>query len=58
VGPAIPRGLGGNCLADVGLLRAAPGMFEQVASDPTASRTIDALATPPTSSAHVITVYG
>ena len=42
VGPAIALGLGGDCLADVGLLRAVPGMFGQVASDPTVSRTIDA----------------
>ncbi|MTD17491.1 IS1380 family transposase [Nakamurella sp. YIM 132087] len=36
--------IGGDCLADVALLRAAPGMFGQVASDPTVSRTISALA--------------
>ncbi len=41
---AIALALGGDCLADVGLLRAEPGVFGQVASDPTVSRTIDALA--------------
>ncbi|MFG2776003.1 hypothetical protein [Streptomyces sp. NPDC048350] len=29
--------LGGDCLADVGTLRAEPGVFEPVASDPTVS---------------------
>jgi len=37
--------LGGDCLADIGLLRAEPGVYGRVASDPTVSRTIDALAT-------------
>jgi hypothetical protein len=41
---AIALGLGGDCLADIGLLRAEPGLFGLVASDPTVSRTIDALA--------------
>src|SRR5918997_5237647 len=41
---AITRGLGGDCLADIGVLRAEPGVFGLVASDPTVSRTIDALA--------------
>jgi Transposase DDE domain group 1 len=36
--------LGGDCLADVGLLRAEPGVFGRVASDPTVSRLIDTLA--------------
>ena len=36
--------LGGDCLADIALLRAEPGVFGPVASDPTVSRTIDALA--------------
>jgi hypothetical protein len=35
---------GWDCLADVALLRSAPGVFGRVASDPTFSRTIDALA--------------
>ncbi|WP_409474122.1 IS1380 family transposase [Streptomyces sp. HC307] len=36
--------LGGDCLADVGMLRAEPAMFGPVASDPTVSRLIDTLA--------------
>lgn len=36
--------LGGDCLADVALLRAEPAVFGPVASDPTVSRLIDALA--------------
>ena len=34
-----PLALGGDCLADVALLRAEPGVFGRVASDPTVSRT-------------------
>jgi Transposase DDE domain group 1 len=41
---AVALGLGGDCLADVAVLRAEPGVFGLVASDPTVSRTIDALA--------------
>ena len=41
---AITLALGGDCLADVALLRAEPGVFGPVASGPTVSRTIDALA--------------
>ncbi|TCN35523.1 DDE family transposase [Kribbella orskensis] len=41
---AIVLGLGGNCLADIAVLRGEPGVFGPVASDPTVSRTIDALA--------------
>ena len=36
--------LGGDCLADVALLRAEPGVYGLVASDPTVSRTIDRFA--------------
>ena len=36
--------LGGDCLADVAALRAQPGLFGPVASDPTVSRLVDALA--------------
>ncbi|MFF6996954.1 IS1380 family transposase, partial [Streptomyces sp. NPDC008313] len=35
---------GGDCLADVGMLRAEPAVFGSVASDPTVSRLIDTLA--------------
>ncbi|GAB3512679.1 hypothetical protein GCM10027521_67100 [Amycolatopsis cihanbeyliensis] len=41
---AIAVALGGDCLADVGLLRAEPGVFGRVASDPTVSRLITTLA--------------
>jgi DDE family transposase len=41
---AVALGLGGDCLADVALLRGEPAVFGLVASDPTVSRTIDALA--------------
>ena len=36
--------LGGDCLADVALLRAQPDLFGHVASDPTVSRLVDRLA--------------
>jgi len=41
---AVSLALGGDCLADIALLRAEPGVFGRVASDPTVSRTIDVLA--------------
>ncbi|MDQ1005620.1 hypothetical protein QFZ82_000104 [Streptomyces sp. V4I23] len=41
---ALAVALGGDCLADVGLLRAEPSVFGPVASDPTVSRLIDTLA--------------
>ena len=41
---ALTLALGGDCLADIALLRAEPGLFGRVASDATVSRTIDALA--------------
>lgn len=41
---AIALALGGDCLADVAVLRGEPGVFGLVASDPTVSRTIDRLA--------------
>lgn len=41
---AVTLALGGECLADIALLRAEPGVYGLVASDPTVSRTIDALA--------------
>lgn len=36
--------IGGDCLADMGQLRAEPAVFGHVASDPTVSRLIDTLA--------------
>src|SRR3954463_768156 len=41
---ALLLALGGDCLADVALLRAEPGVYGLVASDSTVSRTIAALA--------------
>jgi len=41
---ALSMALGGDCLADVAVLRAEPGVYGPVASDPTVSRTIAALA--------------
>jgi len=41
---ALSLALGGDCLADVGVLRAEPRVYELVASDPTVSRTVAALA--------------
>jgi hypothetical protein len=41
---ALTLAAGGDCLADVALLRGQPGVFGAVASDPTVSRTITALA--------------
>ena len=42
---ALAVALGGDCLADVALLRSEPAVFGPVASDPTVSRLIDTLAT-------------
>lgn len=41
---ALAVALGGDCLADIGMLRAEPDVFGPVASDPTISRLVDALA--------------
>lgn len=41
---AVSLALGGDCLADIALLREQPGVYGPVASDPTVSRTIDVLA--------------
>lgn len=41
---AVALALGGDCLADIALLRGEPNVYGRVASDPTVSRTIDALA--------------
>ncbi len=42
--------LGGDCLADLSLLRAEPGLFGRVASEATVSRTVAALAGSPKAS--------
>ncbi len=39
--------LGGDCLADIGVVRAQPELFGPVASDPTVSRLFEALAEQP-----------
>src|SRR5215207_6454394 len=44
---AVAIALGGDCLADVAVVRAQPELFGPVASDPTVSRLIDALAEQP-----------
>lgn len=41
---AVAVALGGDCLADIGLTRVEPGVFGLVASDPTVSRLVTALA--------------
>ena len=41
---ALATALGGDCLADIAMLRAEPAVFGPVASDPTVSRLIDTLA--------------
>jgi Transposase DDE domain group 1 len=41
---AVSLAIGGDCLADVAVLRGAPGVFGAVASDPTVSRLVDTLA--------------
>lgn len=41
---AIALALGGDCMADIGQLRAAPEVYGPVASDPTVSRLIDVWA--------------
>lgn len=43
-GHSLAVALGGDCLADVAMLRAVPAVFGPVASDPTVSRLIDTLA--------------
>lgn len=44
---AMSLAIGGDCLADIAVLREQPAVFGRVASDPTVSRTIDALAARP-----------
>jgi hypothetical protein len=41
---AVMLTLGGDCVADLALLREQPGVFGRIASDPTVSRLIDTLA--------------
>ncbi|WP_037603312.1 IS1380 family transposase [Streptacidiphilus rugosus] len=41
---ALAVAFGGDCLSDIGVLRAEPAVFGPVASDPTVSRLVEALA--------------
>jgi len=41
---ALTLAVGGDCLADVAVVRAEPGVYGRVAWDPTLSRTVDVLA--------------
>jgi hypothetical protein len=41
---AVTLALGGDCLADIAMLRAKPGLFGPVASDPVVSRLVSGLA--------------
>jgi len=41
---ALAAALGGDCLSDIGVLRAEPALFGLVASDPTVSRLVETLA--------------
>ena len=51
---AVTLAVGGDCLADIAVLRAEPGLFGRVASDPTVSRTVDRLAADPTTALRAI----
>lgn len=51
---AITLAVGGDCLADIAELRAEPGLFGRVASDPTVSRVVDRLAADPTAALRAI----
>jgi len=44
---AVTLALGGDCLADIAVLRSSPELFGPVASDPTVSRLVTALAADP-----------
>jgi hypothetical protein len=44
---AITLALGGDCMADIAMLRSQPELFGPVASDPTVSRLVDRLAADP-----------
>lgn len=51
---ALTLALGGDCLADIALLRSQPELFGPIASDPTVSRLIDRLAADPAQSLKAI----
>jgi hypothetical protein len=51
---AVTLAMGGDRLADIAVLRAEPGLYGLVASDPTVSRTVDRLATDPVAALRAI----
>ncbi len=51
---AVTLAMGGDCLADIAVLRAEPGLYGRVASDPTVSRTVDRLAADPVAALRAI----
>jgi hypothetical protein len=51
---AVTLAVGGDCLADIAVLRADPGLFGPVASDPTVSRVVDRLAADPVAALRAI----
>jgi hypothetical protein len=51
---AVTLAVGGDCLADIAVLRAEPSLFGPIASDPTVSRTVDRLAADPTAALRAI----
>ena len=53
---ALTLAVGGDCLADIALLRAEPRVQGQVAPDPTVSRTIDVLAADATAALKAINI--
>ncbi len=50
---ALALAVGGDCLADIAVLRGEPRVFGPVASDPTVSRTVSALAGDPPKAAPI-----
>ena len=55
---AVAIALGGDCLADLAVVRAQPELFGRVASDPTVSRLIDRLAADADAAVAAIAVTG
>jgi hypothetical protein len=53
---AVTLALGGDCLADIAVLRAEPEVYGPMASDPTVSRTINRLAEDPVTALRAINI--
>jgi hypothetical protein len=53
---AVTLALGGDCLADIAVLRAEPEVYGPMASDPTVSRTIDRLGEDPVTALRAINI--